>query len=157
MTEQEIVKLLSSIQFNQSLDMASYFIVIICAGIGGWLASYLKEKGKNYAKREDFVSLKNQLEQNTNLIEGIRTQLSEKSWINQQIWVKKQEAYEAIFSSLFHVRKYVAHQVSDHEEWEYVNNYHPFLQSYGRDDADKYFESWERENGAPWGRTKLTY
>jgi len=144
MDNQDLVDALSSIQFKQSLDFTTYVVVAVCAGLGGWLASYFKEKGKNYANKEDFIDLKNQLSQNTTLVEGIKVKLSTKSWISQQVWVKKQEAYEVVFELLFHVKRYVSHQLSDHEEWEYINHQHPYM-SHGEHDDGTLLELWYKE------------
>ncbi len=135
MDNKNLVDVLSSIQFNQSLDLASYAVVAACAGLGGWIGSYFKEKGKNYANKEDFLELKSQLGQNTTLVEGIKVKLSNKSWISQQVWVKKQEAYEVVFGLLFHIKRYVSHQVSEYEQWEYVNQRHPYMDHYEHDDG----------------------
>lgn len=54
MDTDEIIKALSSIQFKQSLDWKTYIVIAFFSGISGWFASYSKEKGKNYANKEDF-------------------------------------------------------------------------------------------------------
>lgn len=144
MDNQNLIDVLSSIQFKQSLDLTTYIVVAVCAGLGGWLASYFKEKGKNYANKEDFNELKNQLSQNTSLVEGIKIKLSNKSWISQQVWVKKQEAYEVVFELLFHVKRYVSHQLSEYEEWEYINNRHPYMDHYQHDDGTL-LKLWDKE------------
>ncbi|MCG7556275.1 hypothetical protein [Pseudoalteromonas sp. Of11M-6] len=144
MNNQNLIDVLSSIQFKQSLDLTTYIVVGVCAGFGGWLASYFKEKGKNYANKEDFIELKSQLSQNTSLVEGIKTKLSNKSWISQQVWVKKQEAYEVVFELLFHVKCYVSHQLSEYEKWEYINHQHPYMSHYNHDDGTL-LEQWNKE------------
>lgn len=97
------------------------------SGLGAWLASYFKAKGQNFANKEDFDDLKSQLQKNTTIVEEIKTDLSHKSWISQQAWVKKQEAYEAIFDCLFHVKKYVSHSQDEYFDWEHYNFRYPEL------------------------------
>jgi len=121
-----------------------YLFVAISAGFGTWLTSYFKEKGKNFALKEDFEILKEQLGKNTVLVENIKTKLSEKSWITQQVWVKKQEAYEVIFELLFHVKRYVSHQQDEYQEWEYVNHYYPEMAYETHDDGSQ-IRLWELE------------
>ncbi|ENN97384.1 MULTISPECIES: hypothetical protein [Pseudoalteromonas] len=128
MQTQEFIDLLSQIQFSQTLSWQAYILIAFVSGGAVVLSSYLKEKGKNYASKEDFEELKGQLAQSTKLVEDIKAKVSEKTWINQQKWVKKQEAYEAIFDLLIHVNKYVVRQVDDFEEWEYIDKYHPYFQ-----------------------------
>ena len=75
MDTEEIIKALSSVQFKQSLDWTTYIVIAFFSGIGGWFASYFKEKGKNYANKEDFNELKRQLTLNTEVVEGIKVEL----------------------------------------------------------------------------------
>ena len=130
MQTQEFITLLGQVQFKQSLSWPTYLLIALFSGGAGFLASYLKEKGKNYANKEDFDLLKKQLVKNTELIEKVKATVTEKTWINQQVWVKKQEAYESIFESLLNVNKYVMRQVEDYEEWEYIDKYHPYYSSH---------------------------
>lgn len=113
---------------EQILSIISYVGVALVSGLLVWLNSYSKEKGKSYANKEDFVELKEQLSQTTELVESVKSSLSEKSWINQQVWLKKQEAYEEISLHLSHVKKFVNHQISEYESYEYLNHYHPYVQ-----------------------------
>ncbi len=145
MDTQELAKVLSAIQYEQSLDWITYIVISFFAGLGAWLASYFKAKGSNYANKEDFENLKTQLSQNTEVVEGIKNKLSEKNWISQQIWVKKQEAYEVVFELLFHVKKYVIHQSDEYQEWEYINQRHPYINNYGNDDCVDLLKKWEKE------------
>lgn len=76
------------------------------------------------------------------MVEDIKSRVSEKLWINQQVWTKKQESYEAIFEMLYHVKRYVTHQVSEFEEWQYYDSFPGYCS--GRTDEDSYSE-WEKE------------
>jgi len=77
-------------------------------------------------------------------LENIKTKLSEKSWITQQVWVKKQEAYEVIFELLFHVKRYVSHQQDEYQEWEYTKHYHPEMAYETHDDGTQ-IRIWDLE------------
>jgi len=145
MEVQELVNIISNIQFKQELDWYVYIIIACVSGLSGFFVSYFKEKGKNFASKEDFKMLKEQLSENTALVEGIKVELSERTWITQQIWSKKQETYEAIFELLFHVKKYVDHQVGEFEEWEYINRYHPYFQCYSKEDEKSLRDMWEKD------------
>jgi hypothetical protein len=113
---------------EQILFIISYVGVALVSGLLVWFNSYSKEKGKFYANKEDFVELKKQLSETTELVESVKSSLSEKNWINQQVWLKKQEVYEEIFLHLSHVKKFVHHQISEYESYEYLQNYHPYVQ-----------------------------
>ena len=123
-------------------------LVFILALAGSWLgsffSSYHKKKGENYANKEDFDSLKEQLSINTGIVERIKSHILEKNWIFQQAWLKKQEAYESIFELLFHVKRYISHQSSEYEEWELMNHNYPELACEEMDDG-KLIRVWELE------------
>ncbi|HGF4962096.1 TPA: hypothetical protein ACF33V_004533, partial [Vibrio parahaemolyticus] len=140
---QELTNILSQIQFKQELSIETYIIILCVSGLGAWFASYFKTKGQNFANKEDFEQLQKQLESNTTVVEEIKTELSQKNWISQQAWVKKQEAYEAIFDCLFHVKKYVAHEKDEYFEWEHYNFRFPEL---AYETTDEYtIRIWEHE------------
>ena len=134
---QELTNILSQIQFKQELSIETYIIILCVSGLGAWFASYFKTKGQNFANKEDFEQLQKQLESNTTVVEEIKTELSQKNWISQQAWVKKQEAYEAIFDCLFHVKKYVAHEKDEYFEWEHYNFRFPELAYETKAQAEK--------------------
>ncbi len=58
----------------------------LMAGGGAWAGSYLREKGKNYASKEDIKTL-------TRLTEEIRSEVSGKMWLDQKRWDLKREYY----------------------------------------------------------------
>lgn len=145
MEPQEFINVLSNIQFKQDLDWYVYVIIAAITGLGGFSASYFREKGKNLATKEDFNTLHEQLGKNTVVVESIKAELGEKTWVTQQIWVKKQEAYEAIFELLFHVKRYVDHQVIEFEEWEFINKYHPYFQIYDKEHEEYFKAKWEKD------------
>jgi len=144
MESQELVDILSTLQFKQTLSWEVYLIVVAASAFGVFLGAYLKERGKQYATSENFEELKNQLKDTTVVIEQVKSKVSEKTWVNQQIWVKKQEAYEVVFELLFHVKRYVSHQVSEYEEWEYINHRHPYMDNYQYDDGTL-LKLWDKE------------
>ncbi|WP_214645469.1 hypothetical protein, partial [Aliivibrio fischeri] len=127
------------------MDYIEGLFLGVLAAIGGLLGSYTKEKGKNVATKEDFSMLQEQLSRNTVVVEGIKAELGEKAWITQQVWVKKQEAYDAIFELLFHVKRYVDHQVIAFEEFEYINKYHPYFQIYDKEHEVHFKQMWEKD------------
>jgi hypothetical protein len=52
----------------------------ISAGIGAYFGEYLRTKGKNLATKEDFESLKDQLRENTELVENIKADVGQRDW-----------------------------------------------------------------------------
>ncbi len=122
----------------------SYIGVIVLSWVGAFLAAYLVQKAKNRANSEDFHELKNQLSDNTRIVKEIESTFSENFWIRQQVWIKKQESYETILSLLHDIEKYVSHQVTDFEEWQYINHRHPYFGFYPHEDIGN-VEAWKRD------------
>ena len=91
-----------------TLNAASYLAIVILSALfavaGGFFASYLGEKGKNRATREDFDKLTEQLKQTTRVAEDIKAQVSNESWLRQQIWAEKRRLYAEILQAFEDVR-----------------------------------------------------
>ncbi len=66
---------------------------IITAGLAAWGVSYLRQKGKNYATKEDVAHL-------TRLAEEVKTELAGKAWVEQRRWDLKRDLYFEIIKSL---------------------------------------------------------
>lgn len=126
---EQIVGHLSSVQFENKMGVWTYIFVLISAAIGSWASSYIKERAKNTALNRNFDEIYKQLERNTVLVEDIKKNFSEKNWISQQLWLKKQEAYNEIFIKLLDVRKHVAYQCQEYSEYEDEIEHHPYNQS----------------------------
>ncbi len=62
--------------------------------------SYLSEKGKNLATREDFAVLLDQIKQTTKETENIRTELLSRNWLNQQHWSFREKYYMGLLEHL---------------------------------------------------------
>lgn len=85
--------------------------------VNGFLKGYLPEKGKLLAITDNFDKLKDQLKQNTYAVEKIKTSLNEQSWVNQQVWLKKQEAYESILLNMMNLKKTIEYRLSKNQSW----------------------------------------
>jgi hypothetical protein len=73
-----------------------FYIFLISLGgglIGSFLASYVNEKGKNYATKEDFNNILTQLEKTTQTTEDIKSAISKEVWLLQEKWKFKQKIY----------------------------------------------------------------
>ncbi len=126
------------------MEYLDYVMTALLAALLGFFAAYVKEKGKNYANKEDFDSLKAQLSVTTELVENVKVSVSDKSWIGQQVWLKKQEAYEFIFEQLAHVKNFVHFQVSEYESEEYLKGHHPYVQN-PQYASDELCNQWHRD------------
>lgn len=149
MDSNELIALLNNYTFKQTLDVQSYIIItllmFLVSTIALWITTFIKEKSRNFATKSDFEQLKLQLIQNTEATKKIEAHFSEKVWINQQIWLKKQECYEQIFILLQRISNYVANEVA---EYEYHRDVYsgPQINPYMCDDEQAALEAqWYRE------------
>ncbi|WP_022943298.1 hypothetical protein [Psychromonas hadalis] len=115
------------------MDYISYVFTAVLACLAGFLATYAKEKAKNYAIKEDFILLTKQLGTNTEIVENIKKTLSEKSWINQQVWLKKQAIYEEVFEKLLLIKKHAYHQSKEFHYHLYLEREHEYYLSHDGD------------------------
>jgi hypothetical protein len=59
-------------------------LMVLAAAAGTYFGSYLKERGKNLATAADFGQLQQQLSATTQMVETIKTEISQKDWINRE-------------------------------------------------------------------------
>jgi hypothetical protein len=53
-------------------------VMALAAGFAAWFGSFLKTKGQNFATKRDFDDLLNQLRANTEMVEGIKSEVSQR-------------------------------------------------------------------------------
>ncbi len=87
-----------------SLDNLTYvllFITCTASGfIGAYISSYAKEKGKNYATKEDFEQLKDQTGELTEATEQVRAEIANNSWKSSKKWELKFKIYTEVLEAL---------------------------------------------------------
>lgn len=149
MNSNELITFLSNYSFKQTLDTQSYIIITLLMFLVStaalWITTFIKEKSRNFATKSDFEQLKEQLIQNTEATKKIEAHFSEKVWINQQIWLKKQSCYEQIFVLLYKISNYVASEIADYEHHRDIYS-GPQMNPYMSDDEQAALETqWERD------------
>lgn len=88
-------------------SLLPYLPAIVTALIIAPLGGYVTHRLKALATKDDFDSAIGQLERSTNAVESIKSQMSEKYWVKQQIWETKRVAYEELTTSLYLTQKYL--------------------------------------------------
>jgi hypothetical protein len=67
------------------LFLVGQLVLMLIAGWGGvYLNEYFRTRGKHLATQADFESLKKQLQQNTELVETIKSEVSQKDWAKRE-------------------------------------------------------------------------
>lgn len=93
-------------------DFLPYLPTLITTLIVVPLGIYSQTRLKNLANSNDFLKAIEQLKKNTEAVESIKGQLSEKYWVKQQIWDTKRLAYEEILSCLYLTKEYIEEQIA---------------------------------------------
>ncbi len=74
---------------------------LIGAAFGAFFSSCLKRKGENYATKEDFEKILEQVKKTTHETESIKVELSRGNWINQQQWMLRERYYAGLLDGLY--------------------------------------------------------
>lgn len=154
MNIEDLVSVLSQVQYKQSLDWYVYPLVVISSGLGAFFISYFREKGKNYATKEDFEKLQGSLSESTTLVESIKSEFSEKSWIKQQLFPTKQEIIRLTTKVICEFQELIQSRVQEQMTYHYIEYEHCGFSGSGYDipwNADsKYHEEAERLENEFW-------
>ena len=148
------------------IDVATLVASFISPILLGASVVFINKKAKNLADRTEFKKLKKELTENTTIIEKVRSdfleantkivenvrseflknntevvesvksELQVKGWVNQQVWLKKQEIYESIFNKLLRVKKYATHQSNTFQEALDLEREHEYYLSQGGEWSD---------------------
>lgn len=70
-----------------------YLLLIFCACVGSYFGSYLGEKGKNNATKEDIAAI-------TEKVEAVKVTLASRGWVKQQHWTNREKHYMELLSHL---------------------------------------------------------
>ena len=123
----------------------TYFLIGLA---GAFIGGYLTQKAKNKANAEDFEEIKKQLAETTRTVKEIESNFSEKGWITQQVWLRKQDAYEVLLILLLDIKKYVSHQVSEYHQWDHI---------YNRYNHQEFIDDAVYGDGSLWEKAKNEY
>ena len=79
------------------------FLAAVAGAVGAWGGSYLSERGKRYATKEDFDSILSEMRRTTQATEEIKTQIAGGLWLEQTRWQQRRDIYFALIKSLTEV------------------------------------------------------
>jgi len=74
-----------------------------------WLNSYLSTKGKNFATKTDFDSLKEQLAINTRVTEEIKTSISHEDWQKREYKLLMKQKLEELLFAIHEVEEWLSY------------------------------------------------
>lgn len=144
LTEKQLFELIKALQASNFTLTEIIFLctgVVVAALTMSFLVSVMTEKAKIAATNANYQKLHDQLSSNTSTIKSIEKKITSELWISQQIWQKKYDMYEYIYTQLLHIKKWVdneAQYVELHMMPGYIaGNYQPYF----TEEQEKYF--WE--------------
>jgi hypothetical protein len=82
--QQIATEVVAQLPFGARYSVVYGVVTILIAGLGVWLGSFLKTKGQNFATKQDFNELQKQLKANTELIETIKSEVSQRDWAQRE-------------------------------------------------------------------------
>lgn len=78
--------LAEGVPLNWDVYLLSFLLMLLAAGIGAYIGAYLKEKGKNWATKEDLDSLVAKEEQTAKAVQEVKGRISTETWVKQRRW-----------------------------------------------------------------------
>lgn len=94
---------------------AIIFFSTVAAAVGAYFGKYLQTKGQNWATKEDFVLLQQQLMASTRLVEEVKSEFGKADWIEKEwksLQIRKIEEFmDAIHTSEATVREFNAESI----------------------------------------------
>jgi len=92
-------------------------VIIIIAVSQAIFGSYLKKKFQYLATTENFDQLKEQLSDNTKVVEDVKASVQSDVWLSQQVWTKKHESYEFIITYIFEMKALLNTRLNQNSQW----------------------------------------
>ena len=85
-------------------------VMALAAGFAAWFGSFLKTKGQNFATKRDFDDLQKQLRANTELVEGIKSEVSQRDWTQREWTNLRRIKLEALLEKTHECEVYLDRQ-----------------------------------------------
>ncbi len=110
--EQYIVSIAKDIaDLHAIFDWRFYLIQLVLLGIavvgGNWLSGYVKMKGQNFATKEDFNTLLEQLSKTTQATEKIRKTIEHEDWREREYRVIRRDKLEELMREIGNARHWL--------------------------------------------------
>jgi hypothetical protein len=90
----------------QTLEYVILLGVLALGGVvGSFLTAYAKKRGENFATKEDFNQLMEQVRLQTKVTEEIKSEIANEKWIQERRWDFKREVYSELLAVLEEFRQ----------------------------------------------------
>lgn len=74
-------------------------LVLICSAVGSYFGAYLKKRAENKAAKDDLALIKEQLRETTTVAEQIKRSVTDRGWLAQQRWGRREAQYMAVLKA----------------------------------------------------------
>lgn len=128
-----------------NVEFVEFLPAIVTGFIITPIGFYIRHRMKSLATSHDFDTAISQLEKSTNAVESIKSQMSEKFWVKQQVWDTKRSAYEELLASLYLVEQYldqIIDYLSEHNDC-FIHIGHSYGGPYETQEEEEYIRSYE--------------
>jgi hypothetical protein len=82
-------------------------VMALAAGVAAWGGAFLKIKGENFATKRDFDELQRQLSANTELVETIKSEVSQRDWTRREWTNLRRIKLEALLEKMHECEAYL--------------------------------------------------
>lgn len=82
-------------------------ITAVSAAVAAYLGAYLRERGKNFATKQDFDGLLEQLRKTTEATAHIKTQIEHADWLKREATSIKRQKAEELIIAMYDARDYL--------------------------------------------------
>ena len=103
----EVVQLLPGYGWTWTMLLVQVLLTTLAAGIGVYASSYLKIRAQNLATKADFDSLQDQLTHQTELVETIKSEVSQRDWARREWTNLRRIKLEALLEKMHECELYL--------------------------------------------------
>ncbi len=96
--------LAKQVLFDWKIYLWIILLSFIGGGLGSFISSYFKMRGKNFATKADFDQVLEQLTKTTEAAEQIKTSIAHENWKAREQWVFKRQIYKELLEALSLIR-----------------------------------------------------
>jgi len=105
--QQIATEIIAQLPFGARYSVVYGVVTVLIAGLGVLFGSFLKTKGQNFATKQDFNELQKQLKANTELVETIKSEFSQRDWAQREWTNLRRIKLEALMEKMHECEAYL--------------------------------------------------
>jgi hypothetical protein len=124
----------------------SVVVMALAAAVAAWFGSFFKTKGQNFATKQDFNELLRQVRANTEAVETIKSEISQRDWAQREWTTLRRIKLEALLEKMHECGTYLDRLRSAAYEGSAGERERAVIDEF-RTIADMYFPELRKETG----------